>query len=860
MFRRPASASPASLILTQQLLFVHNFLANCDCPQSPVSHLVSAPHQLDPSSSLDPDAASIYLSNNSTGFKTDEANDRIIATAKRVFLGGAMSAKINAFLTDLCHNVSAASCTFYIRDPIWKNGFRLVGMTGVQHSEPMHGFSFPATARDVISHGPREHFSENAFSDPVLREDSRAAPKVPLSRRVLFGDFVARENVKSCARLIYPAGRSPEQAVLFVNFTAPTIFSRNLKRRIKNAFSALVDKVPTLRDELSATDASALTKSARILSPDSTIAGESMSRISGGLQGYLEEILGSAIEALELDRKTLLGTIHLYDAENQHLVLAASVGQIDHLDRATRHSVKDGQGVISWVFLRRRAILIEDLNVSAYSAIHVSLNDGVRSELAVPMVNGELVIGVICLESLNVSAFVPGDVRSLWYAANRAAVACRFYKEISISKRLLAACSSATALPPVANTLNELAAITREHLDAALCDIWKYDADRGEFDKAGVSGASSSAFEPDIRVDGWSEFIRTCRNPVWIFDISNITKFKVLVETNGQWKKKTPGEDCPALMNPKPVGQGVRCELWLPIVANGECVGVAWVKYKRNLEVPTADFITLARGFAAQVALVLGVIRNRVELEHRLIAETRIREHLVGRFDLSAIGRIEGQRVSISGGGILGGDYCCGVSISKGRGGLLLLDGEGHGMRGSLNMLPLAGGFAALSDIGSATYVMDKLIKIAHDVGARATALYCIFMEIDGRLYISATCAGHLPIILLRRVGGIIERKDIPSLNSSARGAPLWELNPWPVTDETVELQTGDLLVGYTDGVTDGVDDTLSRAGICALSETALEENTTPLELTEIIINKVVRTRKPDGEADDATVFVIKVK
>jgi GAF domain-containing protein len=511
--------------------------------------------------------------------------------------------------------------------------------------------------------------------------------------------------------------------------------------------------------------------------------------------------------------------------------------------------------VISWVVLRRRAILISDLKESAYSKIHVWLNEEVRSELAAPMVSGDRVIGVICLESLESKSFVPSDVRSLWYAANRAAVACRFYEQVSISTRLLEVCSLATAEHSEKNILNELAAITREHLDAAFCDIWKYDADSHALGMAGQAGASYLDFEPGIREDGWSEFVRSSGRPVWIFKVSR-TNFRVLVENDGIWKEQTPGSKCPKSMNSKALGQAVRCELGLPILSDGECVGVAWVKYSKNIEEPSTDFMRLAKGFAAQVALVLGVVRNRIQLEHRRVVEETIREHLVGVLDLSAIERIEGYCSSIPGGGILGGDYCRGISISKQRVGILLLDGEGHGTRGSLNMLPLAGGFAALGEFASATYVMEKMIRIARDVGVRGTALYCIFTEIGENLYVSATCAGHLPIILLRYVGGIIEHKNIPNLHSSARGAQLWGFIASPVTEEVVDLRSGDLLIGYTDGVNEA----LTRAEISALGEKALEMSESPTDLVEAIIGKVMELRKIDGQADDVTVFVIRVK
>ena len=121
------------------------------------------------------------------------------------------------------------------------------------------------------------------------------------------------------------------------------------------------------------------------------------------------------LEALRIPAETGLGTIHLYNAEEQRLELRGSCGQIQHRERAERQSVRHAEGVISWVVHRRRALLIRDLQASEFRSIHIWLNDAVRSELAAPLeVEGNL-IGVICLEYTQPNRFEPHHVRSVWY-------------------------------------------------------------------------------------------------------------------------------------------------------------------------------------------------------------------------------------------------------------------------------------------------------------------------------------------------------------------------------------------------------------------------------------------------------------
>jgi serine phosphatase RsbU (regulator of sigma subunit) len=108
----------------------------------------------------------------------------------------------------------------------------------------------------------------------------------------------------------------------------------------------------------------------------------------------------------------------------------------------------------------------------------------------------------------------------------------------------------------------------------------------------------------------------------------------------------------------------------------------------------------------------------------------------------------------------------------------------------------------------------------------------------------------------LRREGGILGQTAIPSLNHSARGGELGEKTTSPFTEELVELLPGDLIIGYTDGATE----TLSRLQLSALCEEALDAGQTPKAIADAIIDKVIKNRGPDDQADDTTVFVVKVK
>src|SRR6185436_7505653 len=121
------------------------------------------------------------------------------------------------------------------------------------------------------------------------------------------------------------------------------------------------------------------------------------------LEVYLTSILGVAMAALELEPGTAFGTIHEYDRQTQTLRRVAHCGDIN-VERAESQSVATGEGIISWVAIRRKALLIGDLAHSKFGDIHIPINSTkgkeVKSEVAIPIFAGEILLGVLNLESL----------------------------------------------------------------------------------------------------------------------------------------------------------------------------------------------------------------------------------------------------------------------------------------------------------------------------------------------------------------------------------------------------------------------------------------------------------------------------
>ncbi|MEO6912334.1 MAG: GAF domain-containing protein, partial [Edaphobacter sp.] len=112
--------------------------------------------------------------------------------------------------------------------------------------------------------------------------------------------------------------------------------------------------------------------------------------------------------------------------------------QTGHLPEIERARVKLGRGIVGQAALQRKSLLIDDVSKSEH---YVNANPNVRSELAVPLIVKNKVIGVLDIESETLGYFTPEHQRLLELVASRMAVAvenARLYTRVSRQAQTLA--------------------------------------------------------------------------------------------------------------------------------------------------------------------------------------------------------------------------------------------------------------------------------------------------------------------------------------------------------------------------------------------------------------------------------------
>ena len=295
--------------------------------------------------------------------------------------------------------MGASSSTFYVEDPWWPGEMRVMAMPGVKYTEPMQGFLLPISAKRKVTEGATLRFCEHAQEQAATEDDPVLRSLVSKNR--LYGGFSQRENVVSYVRLIHKT-RKGIDAVLFVNFERQiSRFDKRLNATLRHLMRDLVQVLPDLKEKLLKEDPFPLAQLFRILQ-------SAQVHLDASIEENFKRILNLAFEVSGLNEKSGLGTIHLFDEKRRVLRLIAPKGNINseiYPGPYERLNVDEGHGIVSWVALRQQEILIDDLGKSEFKNIYVKTLTGVGSELAVPILSGNRLVGVLNLESRKKRAF-----------------------------------------------------------------------------------------------------------------------------------------------------------------------------------------------------------------------------------------------------------------------------------------------------------------------------------------------------------------------------------------------------------------------------------------------------------------------
>lgn len=156
----------------------------------------------------------------------------------------------------------------------------------------------------------------------------------------------------------------------------------------------------------------------------------------------------------------------------------------------------------------------------------------------------------------------------------------------------------------------------------------------------------------------------------------------------------------------------------------------------------------------------------------------------------------------------IGGDYLDLLSSPFGTVYALIADASGHGINSALLMSSFRSTYRAAAPWLDPSPLLHKLnAEVLAEVGATGMFITAAHLRLEpdsGRLTVSS--AGHNPLLLFRRATGSIERID-------SSGPPLGFVAGAAFGEQVLQLHRGDVLMLYTDGITEATDRQLEMFG-----------------------------------------------
>jgi sigma-B regulation protein RsbU (phosphoserine phosphatase) len=306
-------------------------------------------------------------------------------------------------------------------------------------------------------------------------------------------------------------------------------------------------------------------------------------------------------------------------------------------------------------------------------------------------------------------------------------------------------------------------------------------------------------------------------------------------------------------------------QLLLPFGAKNELSGLISLSPKLSDSPYTPTDLRLLKSVAAQTGLALEnsrltqVIVSEAAQKERINRELEIAREVQERLFPQELPKIEGLdyfgacRSALD----VGGDYYDFIELPENKFGIAIGDISGKGIGASLMMASLQASLRGQaihfkSDLAGLMKQINSLVYEASTSNRYATFFYAQYEPPTKKL--SYVNAGHNPPFLIRRSGEVLRLED--------GGAVVGMLPSMLVNYKQgeIELQTGDLLVGYTDGISEAMnpqEEEWSEDAMLERLKTVSEKSA--VEILPFIVHCADEFASGAKQHDDMTMIVVKV-
>lgn len=563
--------------------------------------------------------------------------------------------------------------------------------------------------------------------------------------------------------------------------------------------------------------------------------------------------IGSAISsALDLDRLVELiyveaakvldvrnFSIALYDEEKNRLSLVLDTDE-GKRNPASELNLEGGFG--SWVIRNKRPLLVRNYEEQKEELpVAPLIPDRICSYLGVPMLVGEKPVGVIWVFSGEPNAFNKGHLQLLQTIAGQAAVAVENARLFETARREA----------KERKTLYEIGATISSSLDLKQVLDLIIDSIKAvvPYDAAGFFLIRKGTTEIEASVErGY---------PPGIHDLVGLKIGRGLVGTVAKEGKPLSVPD--VTKDPRYVQARLetKSEVIVPLVSKGEVIGVINLECDEFCAFGEAE-IDLLSSFASQAAIAIEnarlyqEVKEKKHLEDELVVAREIQQSFLPKQDPVYPGfEIAGTAIPSE---QVGGDYYDFIPITDGQLGVVIGDVSGKGVPAALIMASFrASLIAEIRNNYSIATILGKvngLLCESIDAASYVTAVYGV-LDTRSRV-LTFSNAGHNYPLWVRKDGGV--------RNLESGGTVLGAFPDSAYEEERLDLLPEDVLVFYTDGVTDarnGDGEMFGEERLLSLIQEVRGRNAP--QIRQAVLDSLEAFVRPAPQFDDITLVVLKV-
>ncbi len=584
-------------------------------------------------------------------------------------------------------------------------------------------------------------------------------------------------------------------------------------------------------------------------------------------------IRNAALYANERRRRDLSETLHKIsatlvsdlDLDRVLTGILEGLGRVVTLDTAAVMLLEDGAEALTMVAATGarleehvgRRLELEAYDLSSEAALEEAVRRAYHAPLDLPeehtcvvaplLVERDL-IGYLVVEHRDPGQYGPQDRQLVSAFANQVAVAinnARLYtaqqSEAWVSTALLQVAEAVNAQVEVGEALETIARLTALLAGVNHCLILRWDQDRRAYYLGAQYGISPRPYGALA-----SEALPADAHP--FLDLLSVADSPLGA---GEGHQLAVPEPLAGLMEaPSLVG--------FPLRARGEPVGLLIVDDPRGGRPSNPRLMNILAGIAHQAATVLDTATlqasaaERERLEQELSVARQIQASLLPEappqipgWDIAATWRAARQ---------VSGDFYDFIPLRSGQWGLVMADVADKGVPAALFMamcrtLLRAAAMSRTSPAATLVRLNQLLFNDAHS-DLFVTVFYAVWNPESGRVVYAS--AGHNPVILVRDKG-----QQIYELR--ARGIALSVLPDIEIEERQITLMPGDVLVAYTDGVTEAMQVDYTEWGVGRFTETLDAARGRSVQvMLETVLDAVDEFVGYAPQSDDLTLWLLK--